>query len=51
MSAPARIFRDGSPAVGFVRWHCETLPPKTVAQEVNMIVTAMKGNNRFMDQF
>lgn len=26
----------GWPSLGLVRWHCDTLPPKTVAQDENM---------------
>ena len=36
--APARTFRLGSPAAGFVRWHSLTLPPNTVAQLTKQLV-------------
>lgn len=34
--APARTCLVGSPAAGFVLWHCETDPPNTVAQLDNV---------------
>jgi hypothetical protein len=38
ISAPARIFLEGWPGAGFVRWHSVTGPPKTVAQDGKVVI-------------